>query len=56
MKIFYGMSFTQGFSILIAPLKENRKKGEEEGENSPTCSFFVVKTRSAQSSDSIQQD
>lgn len=57
MEIFYGMSFTQGFSILIAPMQENKKKKKEKKKvricQRVVC-LFVVKTGSAQPCDSMQ--
>lgn len=52
MEIFYGMSFTQGFSILIAPLKETDKKKINERKKVRIrqlvlCQLFVVKTEPA---------
>lgn len=63
MEIFYGMSFTQGFSILIAPLKETDKKNINERKKvrirQLVLCLFVVKTEPANpviQFNSVQQD
>ena len=43
MKIFYGVSFTQGFGILVVPIKNKKDNREKVDENSKVLAHETLK-------------